>query len=119
MERYDEIFIPIHDLEEDWTVYVNTDPEHRQLQHFVQFKMYERENETLWDIYSAFNEKLESLIDHYEDEELPASKVDAAIAIAESFRNRKISELEKIAFEKLMQALHKAKEMGKPVYFWF
>ena len=119
MERYDEIFIPIHDLNDDWTVYVNTDPEHRQLHHFVQFKMYEKENETLWDIYSAFNEKLETLIDHYEDEELPADKVAAAIAIAESFRNGKTGELEKAAFEKLMQALHKAKEMGKPVYFWF
>ena len=46
MERYDEIFIPIHDLDDDWTVYVNTDPEHRQLHHFVQFKMFEKENET-------------------------------------------------------------------------
>lgn len=119
MERYDEIFIPIHDLNDDWTIYVNTDPEHRQLHHFVQFKMFERENETLWDIYSAFNEKLETLIDRYENEELPAGKVDAAIAIAENFRNKKTGELEKAAFEKLMQALHKAKEMGKPVYFWF
>ena len=47
MERYDEIFIPIHDLDDDWTVYVNTDPEHRQLHHFVQFKMFEKEKPEL------------------------------------------------------------------------
>lgn len=119
MERYDEIFIPIHELNDDWTVYVNTNPEHRQLQHFVQFKMYEKENETLWDVYSALNEKLDTLIDRNEAEEIPADKVDAAIAIAESFRNGKTGEMEKVAFEKLMQALQKAKEMDKPVYFWF
>ena len=119
MERYDEIFIPIHELNDDWTVYVNTNPEHRQLQHFVQFKMYEKENETLWDVYSALNEKLDTLIDRNEAEEIPADKVDAAIAIAESFRHGKTGEMEKVAFEKLMQALQKAKEMDKPVYFWF
>ena len=119
MERYDEIFIPIHDLNDDWTAYVNTDPEHRQLQHFVQFKMYEKENETLWDVYSAFNEKLDTLIDHHEDEEIPAEKIDSAIAIVEAFRKGKTGELEKAAFEKLMQTLQKAKGMGKPVYFWF
>ena len=118
MEQHEIILVPKRNFDENtdcWQFYANSG----EFDDFVQWWLKLPENETLWDVYMAFNETLDLLIDHYEDEEIPAEKVDAAINIADTFREKKTGELEKMAFDKLMQALTKAKELGQPVYFWF
>lgn len=118
MDQHEIILVPQRVFDENadcWQTYANSG----KFDDFIQWWLTVPENDTLWDIYRVFNESLDMLIDRYEDEELPADKVEAAINIAEDFREKKTGELETAAFDKLMQALKKAKELGRPVYFWF
>ena len=92
MEQHEIILVPKRNFDENtdcWQSYANSG----EFDDFVQWWLKLPENETLWDVYMAFNETLDLLIDHYEDEEIPAEKVDAAINIADTSREKKTGEL--------------------------
>lgn len=118
MEQQELILIPKRDFDENtdcWQSYANNG----EFNDFFQWWFNLSDNESLWPVYQALNESLNAGIDHYEDAEISAENVGMAISIAESFRNSNANEIKNEPFEKLMQAFQKAKELERPIYFWF
>ena len=56
--------------------------------------------------------------DEYEEEELPADKIQTAIEMAETYASKSPIEI-KASTEKLLVALKRAKELGKPLELFF
>ena len=118
MEQHELILVPKRDFDENadcWQSYANNG----EFDDFFQWWFSLSENEALWPVYQALNDSLNTGIDHYEDAEIPANNVEKAISVAETFRNNNVDCSKNEAFEKLMQAFQKAKELGQPIYFWF
>lgn len=72
----------------------------------------------LFDLFTDFNQAFAIIIDEYEDEIIPADKIDEAIALTEAYRKRFRDERAQAA-DKLLAALVRAKELNKPVELFF
>ena len=69
-------------------------------------------------LFCQFDKPFDIIIDKYEEEELPADKIQTAIEMAETYASKSPIEI-KASTEKLLVALKRAKELGKPLELFF
>lgn len=72
----------------------------------------------LFDLFTDFNKAFDIIIDEYEDEIIPADKIDEAIVWTKAYKNRFRDEHVQAA-DKLLAALGRAKELNKPIELFF
>lgn len=79
----------------------------------------EEEYGMLSDVFYEFNQNFNIIIDIFEEETLEPHNIDTAIKIAKKHLSNDKNSAFNISCEKLLNALLKAKELDKPVYFDF
>ncbi|MCR4664890.1 MAG: hypothetical protein K5660_05945 [Paludibacteraceae bacterium] len=85
---------------------------------FEDFMITKGDYNNLFPLFCQFDKPLGSIIDEYEEEEIPASKIQAAIEMTEKYAATAPSEV-RASTEKLLAAFRRAKELGKPIEFFF
>ena len=86
---------------------------------FVETLIYNEAESIYMDIFNKFNEKLDLLIDFFEEEDLPAEKLSEAEKITSDFLKNEITDEQKCAAEKVLRVIQKAIECGTYVCFEF
>ena len=72
----------------------------------------------LFQLFCQFDKPFDIIIDEYEEEEIPADKIQMAIEMTEAYISKASAET-KTSANKLLAALVRAKELGKPIEFFF
>ena len=85
---------------------------------FEDFKISKADYDNLIDLFNNLNESLDIFIDEYEDEEILPGKIQAAIEITKAHAANATPEV-KASAEKLLIALERARDINKPLEFFF
>ena len=85
---------------------------------FEHFEISKSDYDNLFSLFCQFDEPLNLIIDEYEEEEIPADKIQMAIEMTEAYISKASAET-KTSANKLLAALVRAKELGKPIEFFF
>ena len=86
---------------------------------FVETLAYKEAESIYMDVFNKFNEKFDLLIDFFEEEDLPAEKLDDAGKIISEFLKTEITDEQKSAAEKVLRVIQKAIECNTYVCFEF
>ena len=119
MEKMFIIYVPMKHFDDLYCEWTNHLSPNGNTGDFFQWHFTWDEMDSLFKIYDAWNESFNLMIDYYEYEEISADKVNQAIGIAKKFHAKFASDLEKKAFDKLMEALNKAEELNMPLGMYF
>lgn len=84
-----------------------------------EFFMTEEQNDLLFWLYEAFNEKFNIIIADCEDECMKKEDVPKALEMALAFKEKQTDEAAKEACDKIIEVLNFAKEHNSLVEFWF
>lgn len=85
---------------------------------FEDYQITQIDYANLFGLFCQFDKPFDIIIDEYEEEELPADKIQTAIEMTEKYASKSPTEI-KASTEKLLVALKRAKELGKPLEFFF
>lgn len=85
---------------------------------FEDYQITQADYENLFGLFCQFDKPFDIIIDEYEEEEIPADKIQTAIEMTETYASKSSIEI-KASTEKLLVALKRAKELGKPLEFFF
>ena len=85
---------------------------------FEDFEISEADYENLFDLFCQFNQEFDIFIDEYEEEEITADKIQAAVKLTEEYAKKAPAEVKK-STEKLLSALRRAADLGKPLELFF
>lgn len=85
---------------------------------FEDYQITQADYENLFALFCQFDKPFDIIIDEYEEEEIPADKIQTAIEMAETYASKSPIEI-KASTEKLLVALNRAKELGKPLELFF
>ena len=72
----------------------------------------------LFQLFCQFDKPFDIIIDEYGEEEIPADKIQMAIEMTEAYISNASAET-KTSANKLLAALVRARELGKPIEFFF
>lgn len=74
--------------------------------------------DNLFELFCQFDQPFDILIDEYEEEEIPADKIQTAIEMTEAYASKASIDI-KESTAKLLVALRRAKELRKPLELFF
>ncbi len=83
------------------------------------FKFTASEIDDVFDLFLDFNEKLGTLIDFYEEDEIAADKIPEALRIAKKHFDKTPDQSKKRTIKKIIEALQLANDTKMPVGFFF
>ncbi len=86
---------------------------------FVETLTYKEAESIYMDVFNMFNEKFDLLIDFFEEEDLPAEKLNEAAESISDFLKTEITIEQKLASEKVLRVIKKAIECNTYVCFEF
>lgn len=87
----------------------------------IKFEDYEITREdyhNLFPLFCQFDTPFDIIVDEYEEEEIPADKIQTAVEMTEAYIVRASAEV-KTSAHKLLAALRRAAELGKPIELFF
>ena len=85
---------------------------------FEDYQITKTDYDNLFELFCQFDQPFDIIIDEYEEEEIPADKIQTAIEMTEAYSSKSSTDV-KTSANKLLVALQRAKELGKPLELFF